>query len=291
MPASPASDPWRVSVIIPTHDRLQVLPRAIDSVRAQHYPVHELIVVDDGSGDGTAEWLTRHAPDVQLITQNNHGVSHARNRGIEQATGEWIALLDSDDAWYPQKLERQMTALHQAPHHRLCHCDEHWIRNGRRVNPHRKHRKHGGEIFAHCLPLCCISPSAAVLHRSLLEEVGLFDESLPACEDYDLWLRICARDAVLYVDEALLQKTGGHDDQLSQRYPAMDRFRLQALAGMLCGDVLSAQQRSLAQAMFEHKARIYINGARKRQRMDAANEILTRYADLLPPENILGVTR
>ena len=276
-----------VSVIIPTHDRLERLPTAINSVHSQTYPIHELIVVDDGSTDGTADWITQHHPQIILLRQSNHGVSHARNRAIERSSGDWIALLDSDDRWYPDKLAEQLSALQQSPERRLCHCDEHWQRNGKRVNPKHKHRKYGGDVFSHCLPLCCISPSAVLIHRTLFDELGLFDESLPACEDYDLWLRICAREAVLYVDKALLEKTGGHLDQLSHRYPAMDQYRLQALAKLLRDHSLTESQTREASAMFREKFTIFSNGARKRLRHDTVDAMQAQYQDLLDSALIL----
>lgn len=286
-PVIPATASPTVSVVIPTHDRLERLPVAIDSVLAQTYPVHELIVVDDGSTDGTADWVAQHHPGIILIRQSNHGVSHARNRAIERSSGNWIALLDSDDHWYPDKLAEQIAALQRAPGRRLCHCDEHWRRNGKRVNPKHKHRKYGGDVFSQCLPLCCISPSAVLLHRSLFDELGLFDESLPACEDYDLWLRICAREPVLYIDKALLEKTGGHEDQLSQRYAAMDQFRLQALAKLLRSHSLSEAQNREAAAMFREKFIIFCNGARKRHRYDTLDAMQAQYQDLLDSGFIL----
>ena len=281
------SDIASVSVIIPTHNRLESLCTAIDSVLAQTYPIHELIVVDDGSTDGSAGHLIQHYPSIKLIQQSNHGVSHARNRGIEQANGDWIALLDSDDRWFPNKISTQIEMLATKPEIRLCHCDEHWIRNGKRVNPKRKHQKHGGDIFEHCLPLCAISPSACMIHRSLFDDTGLFDESLPACEDYDLWLRICAQEPVLYVDQALLEKTGGHDDQLSQRHPAMDQYRLQALAKLLRAQRLPPDKHSLAFATFTQKLQIYCNGALKRGRMDAIDSLRSEFADLITDGLIL----
>ena len=118
----------QVSVVAPAFERREVLPRALDSVVAQTYGDWELIVVDDGSTDGTAEMVKQDYPDVHLVVQENHGVSAARNAGIAQARGEWIAFLDSDDAWLPEKLERQMKALEAHPGHRLCHTEEIWIR-------------------------------------------------------------------------------------------------------------------------------------------------------------------
>lgn len=279
LPANTHNAPT-VSVIIPTHNRLQTLKIAVASVLKQTYPVLEIIVIDDGSTDGTDHWLQQHSAPVSFIKQTNQGVSHARNRGIEIAAGDWIALLDSDDAWHTDKLAKQMQALAQAPGSRLCHCDEIWIRNGKRVNPKHKHRKHGGDIFEKCLPLCAISPSAAVIHHTIFHDVGLFDESLPACEDYDLWLRITAHEPVTYIDELLLTKTGGHEDQLSTQFPIMDQFRLQALAKLLRSNKLNAQQYQLAHQVFFSKLQIVTNGARKHQNDKLVQRLAIDYADV-----------
>ncbi|MGD8312533.1 MAG: glycosyltransferase, partial [Gammaproteobacteria bacterium] len=179
----------QISVVIPTWNRASRLAQALESVAGQCLAPHEIIVVDDGSTDDTRALVTGRFGDVHYIYQANGGVSRARNTGIRAATGDWVALLDSDDRWQPAKLERQAAALRQAPASGICHTDEVWIRHGRRVNPMKKHAKRGGDIYRHCLPRCVISPSAVVLHREVLETTGLFDESLPACEDYDLWLR------------------------------------------------------------------------------------------------------
>lgn len=279
----PHSKTASVSVIIPTHNRVKSLDIAINSVKNQTYTADEIIIVDDGSTDGTSKWCKQTHPDAILITQENQGVSHARNRAIEIAKGSWIALLDSDDRWYPDKLKVQMKAIADNPGLRFCHCDEHWIRNGKRVNPKLKHQKYGGHIFEHCLPLCAISPSASLLHRSLFAELGLFDESLPACEDYDLWLRISCQEQVLFVDQALLEKTGGHEDQLSQRYPAMDQYRLIALAKILRGGTLTTRQYEQASTTFHEKLRVFCLGAKKRGRDETIQFMLSDYKDLIDP--------
>ena len=224
-----------ISVIIPTYQRRGLIVRALDSVIRQSLPALEIIVIDDGSTDGTADVVRRDYPGVKLLRQPHRGVSAARNHGIARASGEWIALLDSDDEWRPDKLQRQVEALtHNAESGwKVCHTDEVWIRNGARVNPKAKHAKFGGWIFDKCLPLCCISPSSALIHRSVFERVGGFDEALPACEDYDLWLRITRRYPVLLVEQKLVVKYGGHDHQLSRRYWGMDRFRVRALLKLL----------------------------------------------------------
>ena len=259
-----------VSVVIPTFDRQSVLPRALESVLTQTCPVGEVIVVDDGSTDGTAEMVANEFPKVRLIVQENRGVSSARNRGIEAAGGKWLALLDSDDEWRPEKIERQLTVLESRPEQLICHTDEIWIRHHRRVNPKRKHAKFGGRIFQYCLPLCAMSPSSVLIHRSVFDEIGLFDEEMPACEDYDLWLRICARYPVHFLDEPLVVKYGGHPDQLSRRIWGLDRFRIRALEKALQSEYLGDDDRQATLAVLLEKIEIFIAGAEKRQKWDEA---------------------
>jgi glycosyltransferase involved in cell wall biosynthesis len=259
-----------VSVVIPSFNRSSTLPRALESVRAQTLRPNEVIVVDDGSTDDTPVWVEHDFPDVTYIRQPNAGVSAARNRGVEAATSDWIAFLDSDDEWKPEKLERQMAALVGNPAYPLCHTNEVWIRNGRRVNEGRRHAKSGGHIFRSCLPLCVISPSSAVIRRQLLQDLGGFDEALPVCEDYDMWLRICARHPVLFLEEALTVKYGGHADQLSRRFHGMDRYRIAAIEKILSAGLLPPDDRAAAVATLLEKATVYINGARRRGRLDEA---------------------
>ena len=253
-------------MIIPTYNRGDMVLRALRSVFAQDHAVDQVIVVDDGSTDDTIERVERNFPGVELIAQTNHGVSHARNRGIERARNEWLAFLDSDDEWLPGKITAQLAAIMFDGISRVCHSDEIWIRNGRRVNPMNKHRKYGGDIFLHCLPRCVMSPSSVVLHRSVVEELGGFDETLPVCEDYDLWLRIACQTTVLYVPEKLLIKYGGHEDQLSRSSWGMDRYRIQALEKLLLSEVLSETQSQKAIAEMLRKIEIYVAGARRRER-------------------------
>ena len=271
-----------ISVVIPTYNRVALLERALDSVLAQTLSADEIIVVDDGSTDGTVSMLKSHYHGVNFIEQDNQGVSAARNAGIKTASHSWIALLDSDDVWHANKLERQVQELKNAPEHLICHCDEIWIRNGQRVNQMDKHKKTGGHIFQHCLPLCAISPSTVMIHGSLFEEIGLFDETLPACEDYDLWLQICSRYPVLYVDEALITKYGGHDDQLSRKYWGMDRFRIRALNKIISETKLNDSDRQAAIKIMIKKINIYLAGAEKHgntEDVDNFEKILMKYAE------------
>lgn len=258
------AQPMQISVIIPTYNRVHTLPRALDSVLEQSLTPLEIILVDDGSRDHTQALVADRYPSVRYLHQKNKGVSAARNTGIAAAKGEWIALLDSDDAWLPGKLSAQKARLETQPGHRLIHTEEIWVRNGKRVNAMKKHAKTGGRIFRQCLPLCVISPSSALIHRELLAEAGGFDETLPACEDYDLWLKICARESVLFVEEPQIVKYGGHEDQLSRQHWGMDRFRIQALKNIVESGTLADEDCHAAIDMLRKKAEILAKGAEKR---------------------------
>ncbi len=256
----------RVSVVIPTRDRREFVQEAVASVLGQTHRDLELVVVDNGSSDGTAAALRRRFSDSRLrvVEQDHLGVSAARNRGVRETSGEWVAFLDSDDLWLPAKLERQLEALKLRPEHPACYTEEIWYRNGRRVNPRRIHAKYSGWIFERCLPLCIISPSSILMRREVFEDLGGFDESLPACEDYDLWLRLAARHPVLLVEEPLIVKRNGHEGQLSQALPALDRFRVRALWKAAYDPSVPDPLRRRALEMLALKARIVAQGARKR---------------------------
>ena len=274
----------KLSVIIPTFNRAHTLPRAVDSVLAQNRQADEILIIDDGSDDQTRKLVEQDYPQCRYLYQANQGVSSARNLGIQEARGEWIALLDSDDAWLPDKLAQQLHALQASQGQRLCHSEEIWIRNGVRVNAMKKHQKRGGRIFQHCLPLCVISPSSVVLHRTLFDEIGLFDAALPACEDYDLWLRICATEPVLFIEQPLIIKHGGHSDQLSQKHWGMDRFRIQALEKIIDSGRLGESDLTAAIKVLLKKAAIMAQGAEKRgntQRAEHYRLLQDRYRPLL----------
>ena len=240
----------------------------------------EIIVADDGSTDHSQKLIENNYKNVQFVSQQHQGVSAARNRGIKQARGNWIALLDSDDAWKPEKLELQVQALAENIAFKVIHTNETWIRNGKSLRQMKKHRKYGGNIFKHCLPLCVISPSSVMIHQDIFDKVGYFDESLPVCEDYDYWLRMCCRFPVLFLDHALIIKYGGHEDQLSTKYWGMDRFRIQALVNILNTDYLIETDRRVAVEILLKKIDIYLKGARKRNNMlfvDEFQSIQERY--------------
>jgi glycosyltransferase involved in cell wall biosynthesis len=255
----------KVSVIIPTYNRLPMVKEAVDSVLAQNFEDVELIVVDDGSTDGTAEEIERYGGRVKLLRiPQNRGVSVARNRGILQARGKYIAFLDSDDLWVKGKLKTQVAFMEDNPQYPLCYTDEIWIRRGKRVNPGLRHAKYSGWIFEKCLPLCIISPSSALMKRTLFSKVGLFDEALPVCEDYDLWLRITARYPVFFINKRLIIKRGGHPDQLSNRSWGNDRFRVVALEKLLSESFITEEERALVLEEMEKKCKVLAQGFLKR---------------------------
>ena len=271
----------RISAIIPSYNRLESLKRAINSVLNQDCAVDELIVVDDGSTDNTATYIQQNLPQIKLIQQTNQGVSAARNAGIKRASCDWIALLDSDDSWHYNKISTIKEHHVKQPNIELIHSDEIWIRNHVRVNAMDKHQKTGGHVFLRCLPLCVISPSAVVLKRSLIESVGYFDESLPACEDYDLWLKICCHHSVHYIDLPLITKYGGHEDQLSTQHWGMDRFRIRALSRLIQRDQLSDTYRLAANEMLQKKLKVLLNGAKKHNNQSVLDEFSVMISPLI----------
>ncbi len=263
----------KVSVIIPTYNRLPMVQEAVESVLAQDFEDFELIVVDDGSTDGTAEVIRKYGGRVRLIEHaHNRGVSAARNTGILHSRGKYIAFLDSDDLWVKGKLRIQVNFLDENPQFLLCYTDEIWIRKGKRVNPMKKHSKYSGWIFEKCLPLCIISPSSAMMRRSLFQKVGLFDEALPVCEDYDFWLRVSVRFPIFFINKKLIIKRGGHPDQLSHRSWGNDRYRVIALEKLLSEYPLKEQEREMVLSEMKKKCQILSKGFLKR-----GNELEGRY--------------
>ena len=263
----------KISVVIPTFNRISLVARAIDSVLKQSLNPYEIIVVDDGSDDGTSEMIKNKYKSIKLIQQQNNGVSAARNNGIKHAKGDWIGLLDSDDEWTEKKLENQADRLIKTPEYDFCHTNEIWIRNGVRVNQRKKHQKYGGYIFEKCLDICRISPSSVLFRKNILDHVGWFDSQLPVCEDYDLWLRITAEYRILFIDEPLIIKYGGHDDQLSHSVEGIEFFRIKSLENLLERSELSTDNRILAIEMIIKKYNIYLNGLVKRKKQGEADQI------------------
>jgi glycosyltransferase involved in cell wall biosynthesis len=259
-----------VSVVIPTFNRAKMVVEAIDSVLRQRDCSFEIIVVDDGSTDTTRSLLSARESELRYLHQPRRGVAAARNLGARHARGGWLAFLDSDDLWRPRKLALQLAFHHAAPHVPISQTEEIWVRDGRRVNPCAHHRKPEGDIFIPSLARCLVSPSAVMLRRELFSAAGGFDETLPVCEDYDLWLRIASRVPVGLIAEPLVVKRGGHADQLSRQFWGMDRFRVAAMLKVLAAGAVSGERRRALAAELTRKCTILAQGARRRRRIDEA---------------------
>jgi glycosyltransferase involved in cell wall biosynthesis len=278
-----------ISVIITTYNRYSFVQKALQSVMLQTRKPDEIIVIDDASTDETSSFFAQHPEVIYQRNENNLGVSASRNRGLQAARGEWICFLDSDDQWYPQKLEKQLHALSLNREYLIAHTNEIWIRRGRRVNQGKRHEKYGGWIFEKCLPLCVISPSSVMIHKTIFQSIGNFDLELPACEDYDLWLRICLKHPVLFLDEPLVLKTGGHPDQLSHKYFGMDRFRIRALENLLINPSLGDEKRQAVILEIEKKARVYAQGCLKREKLEE-HDYYQKLLERLKNENRVAVS-
>jgi len=277
----------RFSVIIPVYNRPEMVRRAINSVISQTFSASEIIVINDGSKDVTGEVVRKLSDTVEIPLhiiehQKNRGVSAARNSGIKAAENEWIALLDSDDEWKPEKLARQQEFHQQHPDLKISQCNEIWVRNGNRVKKRDIHRKIGGRIFKESLKLCLVSPSATVIHQSVFEDIGYFDESLPACEDYDFWLRALVKYPIGLLDEPLLIRYGGHSDQLSAKYWGMDRWRVKAMEKHLNENLPQDWKIALYEELIA-KLEVLHQGAEKRDKPEAEvyQEKIRRYSEEL----------
>jgi glycosyltransferase involved in cell wall biosynthesis len=261
-----------VSVVIPTLNRCLLLKRAIDSVLNQSVSPNEVIVIDNGSSDETINMISTNYPDIIFLTEEKIGVSASRNQGIKKSNSEWVAFLDSDDVWEPFKLEKQLTFNNRfKTNFRFIHTNETWIRNGKFLNQMKKHEKSGGDLFKNCLKLCCISPSSSMIKKEVFKDYGFFDEELQVCEDYDMWVRITAKENVGYLSEPLVIKYGGHSDQLSKKYWGMDRFRIKSLEKNINSNWFSKDQNKYAYETLIKKLQIVLSGAKNRNNTKLSN--------------------
>ena len=259
--------PCLISVIIPTYNRASLLPRAIDSVLKQTFNQFELLIVDDGSTDDTEALIANYTDQrIKYIHQPHAGVSAARNTGALQAQTEWLAFLDSDDEWLPNKLIEQWQFHQQHPEFEISQTEDIWIRNGLRVQPPKTHRKQAGYIFTESLKRCMISPSAVILSKTLFWNYGGFRLDLPACEDYALWLKITLEHPIGLVPTPLVVRYAGHKDQLSSQHPVMDRFRIMALEDIL-PEIFDPVLRQISLTLLSQKCSIVAEGSLKRGRL------------------------
>lgn len=253
-----------VTVVIPVYNRTWLLKTAIESVLCQKYPLLQIIVVDDGSESSTFDALR---PYMSLITyiriDKNSGVSHARNVGIHNAKYEYIAFLDSDDIWLPNKLMLQISYMKEN-NLMISHTDEYWYKNNRFVNQKRKHKKYGGYILKDILDICRISPSSAVVHNSVFDKIGLFDENQSVCEDYDMWLRIANKYYVGYLEVKTIIKVAHDEPQLSLNTLHLEYYRLLSLTKFICRNKISYYNKICAIDELKRKFRIVEKGLNKK---------------------------
>jgi glycosyltransferase involved in cell wall biosynthesis len=280
-----------VSLIIPTYNRKALLEQALRSVLDQTLSAAEIIVADDGSTDGTADWIAaRAAVDSRLryLSLPHSGFpGRTRNEGARIASGRYLAFLDSDDLWEPGKLQKQLAFFAAHPDIRICHTRERWLRSGREISQAGQRHRTSGDIFSDALKKCIIGPSTVMLERSLFEELGGFREDVEIAEDYELWLRLTSRYPVGYIDEPLVVKRAGHGDQLSEKYAQIEIFRIRALEDLVeCGWFKAGEQQREAAAELARKCRIYASGCEKRGRVEEArrySDLAERWAQARPP--------
>ena len=245
-----------ITVVIPTYNRYTLLKRAITSLYNQTYLPKEIIVVDDGSKDDTSK-IQNDFSDIIYIYQENRGVSAARNRGIENANCEWIAFLDSDDEFHPEKLQKQVAFHQENSNILMSYTAERWIRDGKEVKVPKKYQKIGKDSFAENVEYCNIAPSSVMLHKKVIQSVGMFDETLWACEDYEFWLRILMHFEAGLINEALITKHAGHEHQLGFS-KGLETLRIKALKKLIrrCNDVA---KRTLMHKTLEKKQKKQYN--------------------------------
>ncbi|MBU0943006.1 MAG: glycosyltransferase family 2 protein [Proteobacteria bacterium] len=262
-----------ISVIIPSYNRASLLVRALESVQGQTLDCVEVIVVDDGSTDDTASRVSSFASQcsfpLRYIYQKNSGPAAARNRGIEEARFPLLAFLDSDDHWQKKKLASQVAVLEKRPDILISHTRERWLRRGVHLNQKKIHQPGDGDIFRHCLQLCAVGMSTVMARKELFSEIGLFNEKMRCCEDYDLWLRTSSRYPFLLVDIPLTIKEGGREDQVSWQYRVgMDVLRIGSILNLMREGALCRGQVVASLQELERKCLIYGQGCVRHKRIE-----------------------
>ena len=267
----------QVTIVILNWNGKRFLAPCLDAVLAQTFRDFEIVLVDNGSSDGSVQFLQRHYPQVRLIVnQRNLGFAAANNQAIRASGSEFVATLNNDTEVEPGWLEALVATVQSDSQVGMCaskmlfahrrdvinsagialdRVGIAWDRLGGR--PDDPTTAAPEEVFGPCA-------GAALYRRQMLDEIGLFNENLPVCEDYDLWLRISCRYPVHLITEPLVIKEGGHEDQLSSRYWGMDRFRIHSIAALMRSGHLDERQLALAQDELGNKCRIYANGCLKR---------------------------
>jgi glycosyltransferase involved in cell wall biosynthesis len=204
-----------VSVIIPTYNRNGLIGLTLDSVARQTFRDYEVIIIDDGSTDGTSESVSRRPEPIRYLRQEHRGVAAARNRAMEEASAPLVAFLDSDDVWLPDFLAEVTTALTTHPEAAMAYSNFRTVdAHGQKLRGHRK-AQHGGAVTAPLFSSIFIHTSCVVARRDLILEAGGFDEGMTANEDYDLWLRLSLTYPFVSLSKSLCLRRS-HNGSLSR---------------------------------------------------------------------------
>jgi glycosyltransferase involved in cell wall biosynthesis len=281
-----------VSVIIPLYNRYHLVKEAIESVLTQSFQDFELIIADDGSSDGAAS-LVEEYPQIRYLQMEHTGFPGlVRNRGAELARGRWLAFLDSDDLFEPDKLSKQIDMLDSCEGQVIHHTRERWLRGSKIISQKQFNHKRSGDVFDEALRKCMIGPSTVVMDREMYTSLGGFREDLEIAEDYEFWLRVTALYPVSYCDDELITKRAGHGSQLSEKYGQIEIFRIRGLEDLVRQNwftthaTVSHQCRALAE--LSRKCLIYSRGAAKRGRADISRTYLTLHERYKHESEALG---
>jgi len=290
----------RVSAVVPFHNRRELALEALDSILAQSFRDFEIVVADDGSTDGAPlavfsrfgaepraiKILSRmnpaairpfshvfHHGDVRLQYHYscNRGLSAARNRGIRHARGTYVAFLETECLWDPAHLETMTTFFASNPWAHICHVGERHPKEALRSRRPARAARPSGWIFEQALAATPVSISSAMLHRSCFAECGCFDENLPACEDYDLWLRLAARHPVFFLDGEVEVTRRLPRAESSSRAWTWERFRVYALEKSFQSGHLNPDQRLRVAEEIVHKCERLVEGLRRQESEERAN--------------------
>jgi glycosyltransferase involved in cell wall biosynthesis len=288
-----------VTVVVPTCNRKESVTQALHSVLSQTYRDFEIVVVDDGSTDGTAAHVLRtfgaEARAVELVARRNpaaltpfyhkfaslgvqvryqyhlnRGLGAARNRGIRHARGSYIAFLEAEDLWEPAHLRSQIDFLETHRGACVSRVGEHPAKEGPRPRRARRGETVSGNVFAQALEQAPAGISCAVVHRSCFAECGEFDENMPSCEDYDLWLRLAARFPIYFVDGPEVTRRAPRPDG-SQHAWTSDRFRVYSLEKSFQSGQLDPEQRFLVSQALVRRCERLVEGYRRQKSEERAN--------------------
>lgn len=274
-----------VDIVIPAFGREKLLEEAVRSVQQQTFEDWRLLIVDDASATPLRCDSFAHDKRIEIIRlEKNSGPALARNQGASRGDSPFIAFLDSDDLWQPQKLELQLELFKDDPLLQWAHTNEVWFRNGALVRQKHIHAKQGGQFFSRALERCLISPSAVMLRRIFFEQSGGFNPAFRLCEDYEFWLRLLLVNPVGFVKDAATVKRAGEWEQLSSSRE-IDRYRVLALHRLWrnAPRTLSSEETILLLEEAARKTERLVKGAQKhrnRKRLATYQAWLTLFKTL-----------